>query len=106
MMTREELKEAARALGKASAEVGDTYDIVEAFASGYAEENAKFFKDSRELHYEISALNELQSVASSVIEWRVEDARKAFMSWDKIGDALDMSRQAAWRKYRSTNEED
>lgn len=106
MMTRDELKDAARALGTASAEVGDTYDIVEAFASGYAEANAKFFKDSREIHYEISALNELQSVASNVIEWRVEDARKAFMSWDKIGDALDMSRQAAWRKYRSTEEDD
>lgn len=82
------------------------YDIVEAFTSGYAEANAEFFKDGRQLHYEIANLNEMQSVASSVIEWRVEDARKAFMSWDKIGDALDMSRQAAWRKYRSTDGND
>lgn len=99
MTTREQLKESARALGMASAEVGDTYDVLQAFAAGYAEANGAFFKDGKEVHYELSALDGLQKTAEEVIQWRVDDAREAHMSWDKIAEALDTSRQAVERKY-------
>lgn len=106
MMTREELRESARALGRASAKVGDTYDVVEAFAAGYSEANSEFFSDKdRDIHYELSALNSLQSAAEEVIQWRVEDARKAFMSWDKIAEALDITPQSARRKYGTAEDQ-
>lgn len=98
-MLTKELKELARALGRASAEAGDSYDVVEAFASAYAEANSAYFKDDKEAHYELSALDGLQRTAAELIQWRVSDARQAHMSWDKIAEALDITPQSARRKY-------
>jgi DNA-binding Lrp family transcriptional regulator len=36
---------------------------------------------------------------------RVKDARKADASWTEIGNALGVSRQAAWERYRKLDEE-
>lgn len=107
MTTREELKEAARKLGAMMAEhVGDFYDVVEMIAVGYGEELAKHHPvdsqeyNERHVSCQLSALNELQSVANTVIGWKVEDGRGLHMSWQSIGDALDISRQAAHERFR------
>lgn len=106
MTTREELREAARKLGAMMAEhVGDFYDVAENLAAGYAESLAAHLKPEsqeyaeRSIQCQLGALNELQSVSNTVIGWRVDDAREAFMSWEKIGDALDISRQAAHERF-------
>jgi hypothetical protein len=98
--SRMDLQIAARKLGALISQVGDFYDVAEDIARGYADYHAgNDTSPERRLPLQLSALNELQSVANNVIEWRVDDARDAYLSWEKIGDALDISRQAAQQKY-------
>lgn len=98
--TREELKQAAFELGAMLAQVGDFYDVAEELAKGYASVVAQQdVRPERIVRLELGALNELQSVANSIMAWRVEDARKLYLSWSDIGDVLDVSKQAAQQKY-------
>lgn len=99
MSTREELKAAAYELGKMLAGVGDFYDVAEELAKGYAAGVAGSETSRHGIRSQIGALNELQSVANSVIEWRVDDARGMYLTWEEIGEALDTSKQAAQQKY-------
>jgi hypothetical protein len=98
--TREELKAAAFELGAMLATVGDFYDVAEELAKGYAAGVMQADTlPERIVSLEMGALNELQSVAASVLGWRVDDARKLHLSWSDIGDVLDVSKQAAQQKY-------
>jgi hypothetical protein len=116
--TRSDLQLAARRLGElAGHHVGDFFDIVEEIARGYAEHlepTPKSFRNQHEhdqhrerrVRLQLNALNEMQLVARDVIEWRVDDARELRMSWQQIGDALEMSRQAAQQRYGKPTAED
>lgn len=48
------------------------------------------------------ALNELRSVSANVIPWRVDDAKNSGMLWSEIGDALEITKQAAQQRYGGT----
>lgn len=99
--TREELVRAAVKLGRMMATgQGDFYDIVEGLASGYAIGiGGADVTPERAVALSIGALNELQSVANSVIAWRVDDARELHMPWSEIGDVLEMTKQAAQQRF-------
>jgi len=98
MSTSEEVKAAAHQLGAMLAEAhADFYDVVEAFSEGYAEGRAA--TGERVFLVKLGALNELQSVSNNTITDYVQDARAAHVSWSQIGDALDVSRQAAQQRY-------
>lgn len=99
MTTREELKEAAFALGKMMAEVGDFYDVAEPFAEGYGVGTEKAGAVETFIPAQLTALNSLQTAAQTVIAWRVEEARASEVSWSKIGEALDMSKQGAQQRF-------
>ena len=96
MATKEELKNAAQLLGRlmATAETGDDYDALEELAEGYAAET-----DGENLAAQLEILNSIQATARTIIDYRVADARDAGLSWSKIGDALDMSKQAAQQRF-------
>lgn len=98
--SRDDLRLAARALGEMLSHVGDFYDVAEEIAIGYANES-KQEDASRErfLSLKLGALNELQSVANNVMEWVVDDMRDEHMSWQQVGDVLDVSRQAAQQRF-------
>lgn len=51
------------------------------------------------LKLQLIALNEMAGVVRDVLEWRVDDARDRRWSWQRIGDALEMSRQAAHQRW-------
>lgn len=93
--TKDQLIQAAHALGRMHAEtrMGDFYDIVDGFTKGYAEAEADVYK------WQLVALSELRAVVEDMTQWRVDDAREAGQSWQQIGDALEISRQAAQQKY-------
>lgn len=97
MKNKQDLIDAAHALGRASEHYGDLYDIVEAFVSGIAQEA----NESNSLKTEISSLDALEKTVGTVLAWRVDDARNAGQSWDWIADALEVTRQSVWRKYRN-----
>ena len=97
--TKAEIQKLASELGKLSAQAGDDYDLVEGLSNGYAEGAGDFGQGAAELDRLVS-LTGLQSAVQEVLRWRVADARAAGQSWQKIADALDMSRQSAWEKYR------
>jgi hypothetical protein len=98
--TRSDLRLAARALGELLAEVGDFYDVAEELAIGYANVMMQAdTKPERRAMLQLGALNELQSVAANVMEWRVDDARELDVPWSEIGDCLEITRQAAQQKY-------
>ena len=101
MATREEVKLAAHQLGTLLIESNaNFYDVAEALAEGYAAESAKY--ESLPLITvlsKIAALNELQSVSNNTIKDYVADARAGFASWTQIGDALDVTKQAAQQRY-------
>ena len=97
MTTKQELHDAAFKLGQMMAEVGDSYDVAESLAAGYAA--GMVDQQPTPLLAQLTALNELSSAAREVIRWRVDDARAEFVSWEKIGGALDMTRQAAHERF-------
>lgn len=99
MTTKEEVQALAHRLGVMLTEGGgaDFYDVAEGLSAGYAEGHAAI--GHRVLLSRISALNELQSVSNNTINEYVKDARAESLSWTRIGDALDTSRQAAQQRY-------
>lgn len=101
MEPKQELIETARSLGRMSAKTGDMYDMLEALIAGYAEGR----NEPSPLRTEIACLNAVQHATDTILQWRVEDAREAGQSWEWIADALEVSRQAAWRKYRKTTDQ-
>lgn len=46
-----------------------------------------------------AALNEIRSVAESLIQEAVGEARRDGMTWEQIGDALEVTKQAAQKRY-------
>lgn len=58
------------------------------------------------LRSQLAALNELRSVAGNVMEWRVEDARASLWSWSEVGEALEISKQAAQQRFGGMTRED
>lgn len=109
--TLDQLRLAAHALGRMAALVGDFYDVLEEFARGYATRSystpesgvdspsVELSKKHAYIRLQIGALNEARSVAQELIAWRVDDARDAFMSWQVIGEALEISKQAVQQRY-------
>ena len=104
MDAKQKLIALARELGHLSADAGDTYDVVESFIEGYATAMAETARNTPAVRHELVKLSDLGSAVSTVIEWRVDDAREAGQSWDWIADALDLTRQTVWRKYRKTDD--
>ena len=101
MTTKDDVKNAAWALGKLMAEcdLADDYDLLEELVQGYATGMGKATETERFLLAQITALHSIQSAAETIIAWRVDDAREGITSWSKIGDALDMSKQAAQQRF-------
>lgn len=97
--TKADIQSFARTLGRMSATAGDSYDLAEPLAQGYAENVGDYGKGSPILD-QIVALNSLRAACEELISWRVADARLQGLSWEKISDVLEMSRQGAWEKYR------
>lgn len=64
-----------------------------------ADQGAAALPSAAHIFSQLCALNELRSVAGNLIQWRVDDARERGMSWQDIGDALEISRQAAQQRY-------
>lgn len=100
MTTREELKELARKIGAALNEGPcDFYDVADAIAEGFAESAGRENGTGHWHRLRIEALNELSSTASNLIPESVSEARAAGASWVTIGNALDVSKQAAQQRY-------
>jgi hypothetical protein len=62
------------------------------------QENSRRLRE-RHVLLQLGALNELRSVANSITSWRVDDARDLLASWSQIGQALDISKQAATQRF-------
>lgn len=109
--TRTDLQLAANRVGRLLTQVGDFYDVAEELARGYAAASASYPPSGgsspsversakhRYIELQIGALNELSSVCQNIIEWRVDDAREAGMTWQNIADVLEISRQAAHTRF-------
>lgn len=52
-------------------------------------------------HETLFLLRQLAHMAADATALQVERARSNGASWETIGDALNISRQAAWEKYRA-----
>ena len=55
---------------------------------------------SRYDHETLFELRQLERMASEATALQVKRARQHGASWETIGDALNISRQAAWERYR------
>lgn len=97
------LQAAARLVGEMLAEAGDFYDVVENICIGYA--NVTYSPDSlserSHLGWQLIAANELRSVADNWTAQLVTEAREEHWTWAAIGDALEVTRQAAQQRYGS-----
>lgn len=98
---RASLKATAKALGATYAETthGDAYDIVYAFAEGFAIGDESYGDRPKSLLAQLSALDDLQSAINATIKDLVGDAREAGASWSQVGDALSTTKQAAQQRY-------
>lgn len=101
MTTKDEVKQAAWALGNmmAEAELADDYDLLEELVQGFATGMGKAVETEAFLLAQITALDSIQDAAQTIIAWRVDDARACDTSWAKIGDALDTSKQGAQQRF-------
>jgi len=54
-------------------------------------------------HETLFELRQIERMAAEAIALQVKRARNSGASWDTIGDALNVTRQAAWERY-STKE--
>lgn len=109
--TKTDLLLAANRLGEMLSQVGDFFDVVEELTRGYARglpgttssaEDSPSVAAAAKHQYiqqQIGALVEIRSVAENILEWRVEDARDALMSWQDIADVIGISRQATHKRY-------
>lgn len=95
--TKDQVKATAQLLGVMLAQgVGDFYDVAESLADGYGSINNG---PEHQGYRKLVALHALTAAAEEVKGWVVEDAREALMPWSKIGEALDMSKQAAQQRW-------
>lgn len=51
-------------------------------------------------HETLFELRQLERMAAEAIALQVKRARASGASWETIGDALNISRQGAWERYR------
>lgn len=51
-------------------------------------------------HETLFELRQLERMAAEATALQVKRARRNGASWETIGDALNISRQAAWERYR------
>lgn len=70
---------------------------VEAFSSPDQEEPAATIDLRLELRF--AALHELQSVSGNLIAELVGNARARYWTWEMIGEALEISKQAAQQRF-------
>lgn len=133
---KQALKRAARLLGMMAARtpLGDSYDVLEEFAEGWAyvisgaeqDDNSAPYTSlvkspagpavgaeailssdqaapapttAEQLRLQLAILADLRAAVESVIEWRVDDARAARMSWADIAEPLDITKQGAHKRY-------
>jgi hypothetical protein len=109
MATKQEIQAAAYKLGRmlGESDFGDFYDVVEGVIDGYVHaeplDSDQVWKAEADRYGAISrrlySLHGLRAAAETVIGESVEDARDVRMTWQEIGDALDVSKQAAQQKY-------
>lgn len=140
-LTSYHVRRAARLLGMMAARAGDSYDVLEEFAEGWAyvvsgaadedtsaahttpvqspagpvaggeavftaAQAAPAPTTTEQLRLQLAILASLQSSVATVIEWRVDDARTARMSWAEIAEPLEVSKQAAHQRYGGMTAED
>lgn len=97
---RDKLKvTAANAGARLGQGAGDFYDVVEALAAGYVSGIGAEPGTAHAVKMKMAALNELVSVAGNVLAGVVAEERELGMPWSEIGDALEITRQAAQQKY-------
>ena len=73
--------------------------VVEPF--GGAAQGAGYPRTKGHLRWQLVAANELRSVTDNWVGQLVTDAREEHWSWSEVGDALEVSKQAAQQRYGS-----
>ena len=73
--------------------------VAEPFAG--SDQGAGYPRTKGHLRWQLVAANELRSVANNWVAQLVVDAREEHWAWSEIGDALEITRQAAQQRYGS-----
>jgi hypothetical protein len=74
---------------------------VGAEANFSSDQGAGYPRSKSHLRWQLVAANELSSVATNWRAQLVVDAREEHWTWQEVGDALEISRQAAQQRYGS-----
>lgn len=85
--TTEDLVELARDMNRSAQIIRQNVDDEGSGARGYD-------------HETLFELRQLERMAGEAIVLQVKRARAAGASWETIGDALNISRQGAWERYK------
>lgn len=99
------LQLAANRLGRQLAASGDFYDVIDHLISGYAgDQEGSGTQNPRTLdhgqsYWKLLALAELASVVGNTTQEVAQEARDGGYTWQEIGYALGITRQAAQKRF-------